>query len=170
MFTSMLTPKLWLLRAHAAPWKWSTHPSRYAHFTKMNMPAQKHLAPKISLSTMRTSSMRNKLKRISHQFRSHTWQRMGESIRTLLSSSSSYYSNFFYRNMSQIALNNSNYEMHPDVFSTFVIPDLTLIKLRSPDGLQECATYNPPGLIMPGNLYPVGIFSVNNLSNISLFI
>ena len=72
--------------------------------------------------------------------------------------------------MSQIALNNSNYEMHPDVFSTFVIPDLTLIKLRSPDGLQECATYNPPGLIMPGNLYPVGIFSVNTLSNISLFI
>ena len=73
--------------------------------------------------------------------------------------------------MSQIVLNSSNYEMHPDIFSTFVFPDFTLgFKLRSPDGLQECATYNPPGLIMPGNAYPVRIFSVNNLSNISLFI
>ena len=40
--------------------------------------------------------------------------------------------------------------MHPDMFSTMVIPDFALWIARIHDGIQQCATYNPPGPTPPG--------------------
>ena len=40
--------------------------------------------------------------------------------------------------------------MHPDMFSTMVIPDFALWIARIHDGIQQCATYNPPGPTTPG--------------------
>ena len=44
-----------------------------------------------------------------------------------------------------IFLYESNYDMHPEMFSPIVIPDLRKIQ-----GIQQCATYNPPGPTKPG--------------------
>ena len=48
--------------------------------------------------------------------------------------------NSYFRGSSHIVLNESNYDTHPNVFSTIVIP-----KPLKFDSIQECATYNPPG-------------------------
>ena len=67
-----------------------------------------------------------------------------------------YHNNFTYRGSSHIFLNNSNYDLHPDVVSTLMTPNLALYLMRGiRDGIQECVTYNPPGPTTPGVFYPV---------------
>ena len=41
------------------------------------------------------------------------------------------------------------------MFSTLVEPNLGLLFSGIPDGIQECATYNPPGPTKPGNFQKV---------------
>ena len=67
---------------------------------------------------------------------------------------------FTYRSLSHIVLNESNYDKHPDIFSTFVN-----VFSGVSDGIQECATYNPPGPTKPGGYTPVCIFVVHILIN-----
>ena len=40
--------------------------------------------------------------------------------------------------------------MYPDMFSTMVIDDVRLHWSSIGDGIQQCATYNPPGPSTPG--------------------
>ena len=67
----------------------------------------------------------------------------------LISSYKFQISNFISRRR-HILLNESNYDMYPDMFSTMVIDDLTLYWTSIGDGIQHCATYNPPGPSTPG--------------------
>ena len=120
----------------------------------------KPLAPKTSLSTMKSSSKRLKLKRMLYQSRSHTPQRMGESMGSLFLPVPQHYSHFTCRSSTHIVLNESSYDMHPDIFSTLVAPNLGLIFSGVPDGIQACATYNPPGPTSPGDFSVVCIFPV----------
>ena len=50
---------------------------------------------------------------------------------------------------STIDLNNSTYSLHPNLFKVHKYPDLSLY-MKGNDGLQEFATYNPPGPTQPG--------------------
>ena len=52
---------------------------------------------------------------------------------------------------STIDLNNSTYSLHPNLFKVHKYPDLGLFMNNGRgDGLQEFATYNPPGPTKPG--------------------
>ena len=51
-----------------------------------------------------------------------------------------------------VQLNESSYSSHPDMFKVDKAPDITLYMATANDGLQEWATYNPPGPSMPGLL------------------
>ena len=68
-----------------------------------------------------------------------------------------------------MVLDESNYDMHPDIFSTIVIPDFGLLFSGKPDGIQECVTYNPPGPTKPGGfkkvyIYICSSYFINNFS------
>ena len=54
-----------------------------------------------------------------------------------------------------IKLNESSYTFHPNIFGVGMVPDLTLWTGGTIDGLQEWATYNPPGPTKPGAKNPV---------------
>ena len=49
-----------------------------------------------------------------------------------------------------IYLNKSTYSLHPALFEVHKYPDLSLWMIYTYDGLQEFATYNPPGPTKPG--------------------
>ena len=52
-----------------------------------------------------------------------------------------------------IKLNESSYSLHPNIFAVGRYPDLTLWSRGTLiDGLQEWATYNPPGPTKPGTM------------------
>ena len=51
-----------------------------------------------------------------------------------------------------VQLNESSFSSHPDMFRVDKAPDITLYMASANDGLQEWATYNPPGPSMPGLL------------------
>ena len=53
------------------------------------------------------------------------------------------------RKRSNITLNEFNYGMHPNMFSSLIIYNYGLIYEGKFDGIQECATYNPPGPTEP---------------------
>ena len=61
---------------------------------------------------------------------------------------------FTNRSRSTIFLNNSNYDLHPDILSTIIIPNIwgSLGDMEKSYGLgiQECVTYIPPGPTTPG--------------------
>ena len=49
-----------------------------------------------------------------------------------------------------ILLNETNYDLNPSMFSSFVTPNWGLVLNGVPGpGIQECATYNPPGPTQP---------------------
>ena len=58
-----------------------------------------------------------------------------------------------------IELNESSYSLHPDLFKVHRYPDLRLFYDGINHGLQEFATYNPPGPTKPGALNPVSAFN-----------
>ena len=60
-----------------------------------------------------------------------------------------------------ILLNESSFSLHPDLFVVGKLPDITLWQMGVSDGLQEWATYNPPGPTKP---------SVASTSSARLFI
>ena len=51
-----------------------------------------------------------------------------------------------------VRLNESSFSSHPEMFRVDKAPDITLYMATVNDGLQEWATYNPPGPSMPGLL------------------
>ena len=51
-----------------------------------------------------------------------------------------------------VRLNESSFSSHPEMFKVDKAPDITLYMATVNDGLQEWATYNPPGPSMPGLL------------------
>ena len=63
-----------------------------------------------------------------------------------------------------VSLNQSNYDMHPSMFSSFVTMNWGLHFGGVPDGIQECATYNPPaGPTEPRSHNGVSNFSETNV-------
>ena len=56
-----------------------------------------------------------------------------------------------------IVLNESNYDLDPSIFSSFITLNWGLTFEETPDGIQECATYNPPGPTEPSSLHNVCI-------------
>ena len=162
MFKSIVKRTLSWPRVWGAPLRCSTPQSQCAHLTLQNLSTQKTLAPKISQSTMKAFKKLHKLKRILYQYRSLTIPRMGEWIGRNTSFRLQI-SNFISRRR-HIFLNESNYDMNPAVFSTFVAPDL-MLSVRN-DGIQHCATYNPPGPTTPGGgtlSSPNGVWFVSSL-------
>ena len=95
---------------------------------------------------------------ISNQSHNRTPQIMGKSIGSWLLLVLRHYSHFTCRSSSHMVLDESNYDMHPDIFSTIVIPDFGLLFSGKPDGIQECVTYNPPGPTKPGGFKKVYIY------------
>ena len=61
-----------------------------------------------------------------------------------------------------VRLNESLFSSYPDMFKVDKAPDITLYMAKVNDGLQEWATYNPPGPSMPGLLNMV---VVNKFAN-----
>ena len=57
-----------------------------------------------------------------------------------------------------IKLDESSYSLHPDLFKVHKYPDMRLLLDGVNQGLQEFATYNPPGPTKPGALNPVSAF------------
>ena len=54
-----------------------------------------------------------------------------------------------------VNLDESSYSLHPDLFKVHKYPDMRLFFDGINQGLQEFATYNPPGPTKPGALNPV---------------
>ena len=54
-----------------------------------------------------------------------------------------------------IYLDQSSYSLHPDLFKVHKYPDMRLFFDGINQGLQEFATYNPPGPTKPGGSNPV---------------
>ena len=54
-------------------------------------------------------------------------------------------------------LNESSYALKPDLFRVEKAPDITMWIAGVNDGLQELATYNPPGPTQPGMLIYLGL-------------
>ena len=52
--------------------------------------------------------------------------------------------------MEYLYLDNSSFDLHPEVFEKHHMPDLGLMIDGLDDGLQECAKYNPLGPSRPG--------------------
>ena len=61
-----------------------------------------------------------------------------------------------------IHLNESSYSLHPKLFRVHKYPDLNLVFHGRQDGLQEFATYNPPGPTKPGAGSPVSCLITKN--------
>ena len=59
-------------------------------------------------------------------------------------------------------LNESSYALKPDLFRVEKAPDITMWIAGVNDGLQELATYNPPGPTQPGMLNKVSSKSDNS--------
>ena len=57
-----------------------------------------------------------------------------------------------------IYLNDSSYSLHPNLFKVYKYPDVNLAQTDIHDGLQEFATYNPPGPTKPGQFNAVSSF------------
>ena len=54
-----------------------------------------------------------------------------------------------------IYLNKSSYSLHPNLFKVYKYLDVNLLHKSIYDGLQEFATYNPPGPTNPGKFNAV---------------
>ena len=63
-----------------------------------------------------------------------------------------------YLRTAEIQLNESSYSLHPDLFKVHKYPDMRLSFGGINQGLQEFATYHPPGPTMPGLANPVSSF------------
>ena len=60
-----------------------------------------------------------------------------------------------YLRTAHIQLNESSYSFHPDLFKVHKYPDLRFLFDGINQGLQEFASYHPPGPTKPGAVNPV---------------